>query len=61
VPVQSPDSSLGSSAKVLYTEAPLTATTTYRVTIDGTTSSTSVHFEWTFTTGTETTRPGRRG
>ena len=57
------DSTLGSSAKVLYTEAPLTANTTYRVTIDGTTATGSVHFEWTFTTGAASTRPGggRRG
>ena len=45
------DSTLGSSAKVLYTEASLTANTTYRVTIDGTISSAARHFEWTFTTG----------
>ncbi len=57
------DSTLGSSAKVLYTDAPLTANTTYRVTIDGSTSSTTVHFEWTFTTGAASTGPGggRRG
>jgi hypothetical protein len=55
------DSTLGSSAKVLYTEAPLTANTTYRVTIDGTNSSGSLHFEWTFTTGAGSTGPGRRG
>jgi hypothetical protein len=55
------DSTLGSSAKVLYTEAALTANTTYRVTIDGTDSSGSVHFEWTFTTGAASTGPGRRG
>jgi hypothetical protein len=54
------DSSLGSTAKVLYTDAPLSASTTYRVIIDGTTSAATVHFEWTFTTGTATTR-GRRG
>jgi hypothetical protein len=45
------DSTLGTSAKVLYTDAPLTANTTYRVTIDGTISSAAAHFEWTFTTG----------
>jgi hypothetical protein len=55
------DSTLGSSAKVLYTEAPLTANTTYRVTIDGSTSSSSVHFDWAFTTGAASTGPGRRG
>jgi len=57
------DSSLGPTAKALYTEAPLTANTTYRVTIDGTTAAGSVHFEWTFTTGAAATRPGggRRG
>jgi hypothetical protein len=57
------DATLGSTAKVLYTEAPLTANTTYRVTIEGSTSSGSVHFEWTFTTGAASTRPGggRRG
>jgi hypothetical protein len=57
------DSSLGSTAKVLYTEAPLTANTTYRVTIDGTSSAGSVHFDWSFTTGAAPTKPGggRRG
>lgn len=57
------DASLGPSAKVLYTEAPLSANTTYRVTIDGTNSAGSVHFEWTFTTGAAPTEPGggRRG
>lgn len=55
------DSSLGSTAKVLYTDAPLSANTTYRVIIDGTSSTATVHFEWTFTTGAATTRPGRRG
>jgi hypothetical protein len=49
------------NAKVLYTEAPLVANTTYRVTIDGTTSAGSKHFEWTFTTGAASTGPGRRG
>ena len=48
------DSTLGSSAKVLYTDAPLTANTAYRVTIDGTISSAPAHFEWTFTTGATT-------
>ncbi len=57
------DSTLGSTAKVLYTDAPLTANTTYRVTITGTTSSGSVSFDWTFTTGAATTGGGggRRG
>jgi len=57
------DSSLGTTAKVLYTEAPLSANTTYRVTIDGTSSAGSVHFDWSFTTGTAPTKPGggRRG
>jgi hypothetical protein len=56
------DSTLGSTAKVLYTDAPLGANTTYRVTIDGTNSSGSLHFEWTFTTGAASTGPGgRRG
>jgi hypothetical protein len=57
------DSSLGSTAKVLYTEAPLAANTTYRVTIDGTSSAGSVHFDWSFTTGAALTKPGggRRG
>ena len=48
------------TAKVLYTDAPLTANTTYRVIIDGTTSSASVHFEWTFTTGAASTGGGGR-
>ena len=55
------DSTLGSSAKVLYTEAPLAASTTYRVTIDGSNASGSLHFDWAFTTGAGSTRPGRRG
>ena len=54
------DSTLGSSAKVLYTDAPLTANTTYRVTITGSTSSGSVSFDWKFTTGAAT-GGGRRG
>lgn len=55
------DSTLGSTAKVMYADAPLTANTTYRVTIDGTTTSATVHFEWTFTTGAGTTTRPRRG
>jgi hypothetical protein len=56
------DSTLGSTAKVLYTDAPLLANTTYRVTIDGKTTSATVHFEWTFTTGAGSVKPGgRRG
>jgi hypothetical protein len=57
------DATLGSTAKVLYTEVPLSANTTYRVTIDGTSSAGSVHFDWTFTTGAAPTKPGsgRRG
>ena len=54
------DSTLGSSAKVLYTDAPLSANTTYRVIIDGTAASASVHFEWTFITGSGSTPGGRR-
>ncbi len=54
------DSTLGSTAKVLYTDAPLTANTTYRVIIDGTQSSAPVHFEWTFTTGAAPTGGGGR-
>jgi hypothetical protein len=54
------DSTLGSSAKVLYTDAPLTANTTYRVIIEGATSSASVRFEWTFTTGAGSTGGGGR-
>jgi len=47
----------------LYTEAPLSANTTYRVTVDGTTAAGSVHFDWSFTTGAAPTKPGggRRG
>ena len=55
------DSTLGSSAKVLYTDAPLTANTTYRVTIVGTTSSGSVSFDWKFTTGAASGNPGGGG
>lgn len=55
------DSDLGPSAKVLYTDAPLSPTTTYRVIIDGTTAAATVHFEWTFTTGTAAPTRGRRG
>jgi hypothetical protein len=46
---------------VLYTEAPLSANTTYRVTIDGTSSTGSVHFDWSFTTGAAPTKPGGGG
>jgi len=45
------DATLGNTAKVLYTEKPLTANTTYRVTIEGTTAAGSVRFDWRFTTG----------
>jgi hypothetical protein len=55
------DSTLGNAAKVLYTEAPLSPNTTYRVTIDGSSSSGSLHFDWVFTTGAGSTGPGRRG
>jgi hypothetical protein len=55
------DSTLGSSAKVLYTESPLSANTTYRVTVDGSNASGSLHFDWVFTTGAGSTGPGRRG
>jgi hypothetical protein len=55
------DKTLGSLAKVLYTEAPLSANTSYRVTIDGSNSTGSLHFDWAFTTGAGSTRPGRRG
>jgi hypothetical protein len=55
------DASLGSTAKVLYTDAPLTANTTYRVTIAGTTTAGSVSFDWTFTTGAANPGGGRRG
>ena len=57
------DSTLGSTAKVLYTDSPLTANTTYRVTITGTTSAGSVTFDWRFTTGAASSNPGggRRG
>ena len=56
------DSTLGSSAKVLYTDAPLVANTTYRVTIDGKNATAAVHFEWTFTTGAGSVKSGgRRG
>lgn len=56
------DATTGADAKVLYTEAPLAANTTYRVTIDGSTAAGSVHFEWTFTTGAATSPGGgRRG
>lgn len=51
------DPTLPSYAKVFYTEAPLTAMTTYRVVID----TDQAHFEWTFTTGASSGggRPGR--
>jgi len=55
------DTTLGSTAKVLYTDAPLTANTTYRVTITGTSTAGSVTFDWTFTTGAASTGGGRRG
>ncbi len=55
------DATLGSTAKVMYTDAPLTANTTYHVTITGTTSSGNVRFDWTFTTGAATTTGGGGG
>ena len=45
----------------MYTDAPLTANTTYHVTIAGTTSSGNVQFDWTFTTGAATTTGGGGG
>ena len=40
-----------SSAHVFYTETPLAANTTFRVTIDAIRGTEPLHFEWTFTTG----------
>ena len=48
-----------SSEYVLYAETPLAPLTSYRVIIDATRDTESLHFEWTFTTGEESTRGGR--
>jgi hypothetical protein len=53
------DPTLPSYAKVLYTDAPLTANTTYRVTVSGTREGAALDFDWTFTTGAAGGRPGR--
>jgi hypothetical protein len=54
------DPTLPSYAKVLYTDAPLEANTTYRVTISGTIEGAERDFDWTFTTGAASGgRPGR--
>lgn len=54
------DPTLPSYAKVLYTDAPLTANTTYRVTIQATREDAPLDFDWTFTTGEANGgRPGR--
>jgi hypothetical protein len=45
------DQTLPSYAKVLYTEAPLEAMTTYRVVISATRGGETLDFDWTFTTG----------
>ena len=45
------DSTLPSYAKVLYSEAPLEANTTYHVVIQTTRGGTPLDFDWTFTTG----------
>jgi hypothetical protein len=45
------DDTLPSYAKVLYTEAPLAANTTYRVVIEGTRDGEPLDFDFTFTTG----------
>ncbi len=58
--LDSDDPTLPDYAKVLYTDAPLTANTTYRVAIEATRDTSPLHFEWTFTTGAATGgRPGR--
>jgi hypothetical protein len=53
------DPTLPSYAKVLYTDAPLTANTTYRVVISATREGEPLDFDWTFTTGAASDRPGR--
>jgi hypothetical protein len=50
------DSTLPEYAKVLYTEAPLMPSTTYRVVIEATRGGEPLTFDWTFTTG-EAGRP----
>lgn len=54
------DPTLPSYAKVLYTDAPLAANTTYRVVIAATRDGEPLDFEWTFTTGAAGGRPGRQ-
>jgi hypothetical protein len=45
------DSTLPAYARVLYTDAPLSPNTTYRVTIEATGDAGPVTFDWKFTTG----------
>jgi hypothetical protein len=51
------DPTLPSYAKVLYTDAPLAANTTYRVVISATREGEPLEFSWTFTTGAADGRP----
>jgi hypothetical protein len=53
------DPTLPSYAKVLYTDAPLTANTTYHVVVSGTLSGADKTFDWKFTTGAASGRPPR--
>jgi hypothetical protein len=48
------DPTLPSYAKVLYTDAPMAANTTYHVVVSGTISGTAKTFDWKFTTGAAT-------
>jgi hypothetical protein len=45
------DSTLPAYARVLYTDAPLSPNTTYRVTIEATGDAGPITFAWKFTTG----------
>jgi hypothetical protein len=53
------DQALPAYAVVLYADAPLTANTKYHVKITGTVSGAEQTFEWSFTTGAASGRPGR--
>jgi hypothetical protein len=48
------DTTLPDYAKVLYTDAPLTANTTYHVVISGSLNGSAKTFDWKFTTGAAT-------
>lgn len=54
------DQELPSYAKFLYTDAPMTANTTYHVVVSGSLNGADKTFDWKFTTGAATGGGGRR-